>query len=79
MMELKVILDFACCGCQEPLSVTVKCAGKGLNAGRSVVAAVRVPCPNCHMINQLCFEPTGKVRAVSPVAPTRPMLEPSLN
>jgi len=79
MMELKVILDFACCGCQEPVSVTVKCAGKGLAcAGRSVVT-VPVPCPACHTVNQLYFEPNGTVRAVTPVARPRPVPEPSIN
>jgi len=79
MMELKVILDFACCGCQESVSVTVKCAGKGLaGAGRSV-ASVRVPCPSCSTINQLYFEPSGTVRAVTPITGPRSMPEPSIN
>jgi phage FluMu protein Com len=79
MMELKVILDFACCGCQELVSVTVKCAGKGLaHAGRSV-ATVPVPCPTCHTVNQLYFEPNGTVRAVTPVTGPRSLPEPSMN
>jgi phage FluMu protein Com len=79
MMELQVILDFACCACQEPVSVTVRCAGKGLaSAGRSV-AAVTVPCPTCHAVNQLYFEPNGTVRSVTPLAGPRPLPEPSLN
>ena len=78
MMELQVILDFACCACQEPVSVTVKCAGKGLaNAGRCV-ATVPVPCPTCHAVNQLYFEPNGTVRAVTPVAGPRPLTRSSL-
>lgn len=79
MMELKVTLDFACCGCQETVSVTLKCAGKGLNnAGRSV-ATVPVPCPTCQTVNQLYFEPNGTVRAVTRASRPRPLPEPSIN
>ena len=56
------------CLCSEPVSVTVKCAGKGLAAkARRTVAAVNVPCPTCGSINQLYFEPSGTVHAVAPV------------
>jgi phage FluMu protein Com len=79
MVELKVILDFACCTCSHAVSVTVKCAGKGLAAGARTVAAVNVPCPTCGTVNQLYFEPSGTVRGVAPYqAPRRP-LEPSVN
>ncbi|MBY0526717.1 MAG: hypothetical protein K2R98_25215 [Gemmataceae bacterium] len=79
MMELQVILDFACCGCQESVSVTVKCAGKGLAGAGRTVAAVKVPCPTCGTVNQLYFEPNGTVRAVSPVTTPRLLPEPSMN
>ncbi len=78
MLEMKVTLDFACCGCGHTVSVTLKCAGKGLRAGAQTVAAVNVPCPTCQSINQLYFEPCGTVRAVAPY-PARQVPEPSLN
>ena len=79
MVELKVILDFACCTCGHAVGVTVKCAGKGLAAGARTVAAVNVPCPTCGTVNQLYFEPSGTVRGVAPYqAPRRPP-EPSVN
>lgn len=79
MMELKVVLDFACCTCDESVNVTLKCEGKGLTKGRRIVAAVHVPCPHCGGINQLYFEPSGTVRAVSPIRGPSRSLEPSLN
>ncbi len=80
MMELKVILDFACCHCQGSVSVTVKCAGKGLATAGRTVAAVNVPCPTCGGVNKLYFEPSGTVRAVTPTAAgARPLPEPSIN
>jgi hypothetical protein len=79
MMELKVILDFACCVCDQSVNVTVKCAGKGLAAGTRTVAAVKVPCPNCDNINQLYFEPNGTIRRVAPYEGLYRRLEPSLN
>jgi hypothetical protein len=79
MMELKVTLDFDCCCCDQPVNVTVKCAGKGLSKGVRTVAAVHVPCPDCGSVNQLYFEPSGTVRAVAPVKGPRHLLEPSLN
>jgi hypothetical protein len=79
MLELKVILDFVCCGCHGPVSVTVKCAGKGLAGGGRSVAAVNVPCPTCGMVNQLYFEPNGTVRAVAPFQAPRALPQPSVN
>ena len=57
MLELEVILEFACCGCGDPTGVTVKCTGKSLAFGKSPVASVKVPCPNCQAINQVIFTP----------------------
>lgn len=80
MMELNVTLDFACCGCEEPVSVTVQCRGNG--AGQDAlapVATVNVPCPTCGQINQLSFEPSGTVRRVRPYWCFRVVPEPSVN
>jgi phage FluMu protein Com len=79
MTELQVILDFACCRCGHAVGVTLKCAGKGLSAASRTVAAVRVPCPTCHAVNQLYFEPSGTVRDVVPAEATERRLEPSIN
>jgi hypothetical protein len=79
MVELKVILDFACCICSNSINVTLMCAGKGLSAGARTVAAVNVPCPACANINQVLFEPAGTVRSVEPYWVSRRQPEPSLN
>jgi hypothetical protein len=79
MMELKVILDFACCHCQGLVNVTVKCAGKGLASAGRTVAAVSVPCPTCHAVNKLLFEPNGTVRDVLPCPAPSVIPEPSWN
>jgi phage FluMu protein Com len=80
MHVLLVSLDFTCCGCREPVGVTLQCKGKGL-AGEAAetVAAVNVPCPTCGQVNQLFFEPRGRVRSVRPVPTARPLPVPSLN
>jgi hypothetical protein len=78
MLKLRLSLDFACCACEESLTMTVDCEGKGLAAARTV-AAVTVPCPLCGQTNQVCFHPTGTVVAVRAVErPVRIPL-PSLN
>ena len=79
MMELQVILDFACCACNECVSVTVKCEGSGLALSGRSVARVHVPCPSCGTNHRLDFEPNGTIRAVTPYTTPRPMLEPSIN
>jgi len=79
MMELQVILDFACCACGEAMSVTVKCSGKGLTEGSRTVAAVNVPCPSCSSVNQLYFEPNGTIHDVVPYQSPRGVPEPSVN
>ena len=80
MMELNVTLEFACCGCEQPVTVTVHCSGKGLSQveGRTL-AAVNVPCPTCGQLNQLFFEPSGRVRSVRPYTCIRVVPEPSVN
>jgi|SRR5580704_4653742 len=79
MIEVQVELDFACCLCGSDVSVTLKCAGKGLTGGAHQLAAVKVPCPACSNINQLYFEPSGRLHAVRPCAPSRGLPEPSIN
>ena len=61
------------------VSVTVHCAGKGLATAGRTVASVNVRCPTCGSVNQLCFEPSGTVRAVVPYTALRQMPEPSIN
>jgi hypothetical protein len=80
MHEMLVTLDFTCCGCGMAVGVTVQCKGKGL-AGDAAgsVAAVNIPCPTCGQINQLFFEPRGRVRSVRPYPAARPLPQPSLN
>ena len=78
-MELKVTLDFACCGCAQTIRVTLQCSGSGLDAGCGGLATVAVPCPTCSAISCVEFEPGGAVRAVTPAGPRRPLLEPSIN
>ncbi len=80
MHVILVSLDFVCCGCDKPVGVTVQCKGKGLSGGEAgTVAAVNVPCPTCGQVNQLCFEPRGRVRSVRPYPAARAVPEPSLN
>jgi hypothetical protein len=80
MITLNVTLDFACCECEQPVTVTVRCSGPG--PGREVpqgVAAVKVPCPTCGQVNHLCFEPSGVVRSVRPYPCYKVPSEPSIN
>jgi len=80
IMELTVTLDFCCCVCEEPVSVTVQCSGKGMASNPTqTLPAVHIPCPHCGLINQLVFELTGEVRSVKPCPLVRPLPEPSLN
>jgi hypothetical protein len=91
MREKTVTLDFVCRGCEHPVGVTVQCRGMELRDclpeaaaddptwTSASVAQVLVPCPTCGQINQLLFEPTGRVRAVRPMTCYRPSLTPSVN
>jgi hypothetical protein len=80
MMELNVTLEFACCACEQSVSVTVQCSGKGLlRQPEGTVAAVNVPCPMCGQVSQLFFEPSGRVRSVRPYTCVRLVPEPSVN
>jgi phage FluMu protein Com len=76
MMELKLTLDFSCCDCKESVSVTVQCRGA---LGSETLAAVNVPCPTCHSINQLSFQTNGTIRSVRPCLGRRLLPEPSVN
>jgi hypothetical protein len=80
MMELNVTLEFACCMCEQPVTVTVQCSGTGLfQDAEGTLAAVNVPCPTCGQINQPFFEPSGTVRSVRPYTCFRVVPEPSIN
>jgi hypothetical protein len=80
MRDVQVSLDFACCHCQQPVGVTVQCSGAKPDTDVArLVACVSVPCPDCKRINQLYFDPSGRVHAVEPYLPPRPTPEPSLN
>ena len=63
MTELHVTLDFACCDCEQAVTVTVRCTGDGLTR-RDSTAAVNVPCPTCGQVNQVSFGPDGTVASV---------------
>ncbi|GIW80719.1 MAG: hypothetical protein KatS3mg105_2526 [Gemmatales bacterium] len=79
MMELQVVIDFDCCVCTNAISATLKCEGVGLLAGPRTVASVNITCPHCEAVNQVCFEPTGIVRRVTPCYSSCCILEPSVN
>jgi hypothetical protein len=79
MIEMLVELDFACCSCGASIGVTLKCEGKGLIDGAHSVATVNVACPFCSDVNELCFEPSGMVRAVRPSHAVWGWPEPSWN
>jgi len=78
-MEVEVDLHFSCCVCLHGVSAKVRCSGKGLQAGPRGVAAVNLPCPNCGRVIQLCFEPSGAVRAVAPYRAPCQVPQPSVN
>jgi hypothetical protein len=77
MMEVLVMLDFACCSCEEPIGVTLKSEGEGLTQRSRKVAAVGISCPHCGQCNRVYFEPNGTLRDVAPVPEMLP--EPSIN
>jgi hypothetical protein len=79
MIEMLVDLDFACCSCGASLGVTLKCEGIGPNDSAHEVAAVKVACPCCSDVIELCFELSGMIRAVRPCQALCGMPEPSLN
>jgi len=79
-MDLNVTLEFACCGCEQGVTVKVRCQGEALTqGGGSALAAVNVPCPTCGQINKLVFDPRGQVRSVRPCPSIRSFAEPCLN
>jgi phage FluMu protein Com len=66
MLELELALDWICCVCGQPMSVTLRCEGEGL-ADKTAMAYVKVPCPTCHKNNQVIFHPDeGAVYDVIP-------------
>ena len=79
MVGQLVDLDFACCGCDGPVGVTVRCEGKGLTDRRRVAAAFNVRCPHCRDFNRISFEPDGTVLNVVPTVAAHQILELSVN
>jgi hypothetical protein len=78
MLELEVILEFCCCLCRHALGATVKCAGKGLQAGAKARAAATIACPTCGKVNRVVFAPDGTLHHLAPHETPR-LPEPSLN
>jgi len=80
MTELHVTLGFACHNCEESITVTVLCQGKGQgHAEFRGVAAVNVPCPTCGEVNQVFFEQNGTLRRVQAIRQRLVMPVPSIN
>lgn len=77
MMELNATLEFACTSCELQVMVTVHCTGERLC--HESIASVNVPCPTCGQVNQLYFEPSGRVRSVRPYSCVRVLPDPSVN
>jgi hypothetical protein len=66
MLELEIILDWVCCECGRSRGATLRCEGEGL-ADKDAKALAKVPCPECHAINQVVFSPDeGAVYHVLP-------------
>ncbi len=65
MLEVEVILDFACCLCGRDMGVTLHCAGQGLKGCSQVLASAKVPCPCCSGINEIFFTPDGTLHHVA--------------
>jgi len=82
-MERTISLAFRCCGCDQPLSVTVRCRGPEPRAQDPEApircAQANVSCPDCGQLNQLLFEPTGQLHCVWPLTSCQAMPAPSLN
>jgi hypothetical protein len=77
---LYVTLEFDCCHCGSPVSVTLRCEGRGLEgASARQVAALPLACPTCGQDVELLFEPRGRVRGVRPGAGRPGVPEPSCN
>lgn len=80
MLELQLAFDFQCCACGKDIGVTLKCAGNALATTRHGRATVKVPCPSCQEINQLCFALDGTLYDVqSEESGRREVPEPSCN
>jgi len=77
MMELNVVLAFACYRCEEPLSITTRC--KGFEEDDERVVSVTIACPSCGQGNYLSFDASGQVRSVRPYTCIRVLPAPSLN
>jgi endogenous inhibitor of DNA gyrase (YacG/DUF329 family) len=62
--ELQLVLGFACPACGRPVSVTLRCQGKG-PIEPATVACVPVPCPTCDALGHVSFETTGRLLGVA--------------
>jgi hypothetical protein len=78
MKEMLVVVDFPCGSCGQDVNVTVKCCGQGLVL-RSASAAFSVACPGCTVVNEVVFEPAGRVHQVTPEDGFGRYREPSVN
>ena len=68
-----------CAGAYPIATVRSLEAHGGVERGAGVVAGVAVPCPHCHRVNEVVFEPNGTVLDVrTPPAP-RPLTQPCWN
>ena len=79
MAETEVVIEFACCHCQQPVFAKLRCSGEGINQGPHAVAGVQLPCPTCDRTSHVCFELSGLVLQVAPERKGQAVLEPSLN
>jgi len=77
--EVRLSLEFACCGCGGTVNVTIQCGGPGLADAENSVVSTTVPCAHCGLLNQLFFETSGEVTSVRPCRYFRPMPTPSAN
>jgi hypothetical protein len=80
MTPRPVTLGFACCECDEWVSVTVLCQ-PGASAVESFdgVGRISVPCPGCGEINRVSFQANGTLKDVSKVRPRLMVPTPSVN
>ncbi len=65
LLDIDVVLEFACGSCSGTMEVKTKCTGKPLGMGVREAVKVKVPCPSCHCNNLVVFEPeSGNILSV---------------
>lgn len=74
---MDIDLNFTCCECSRPVTLTVNCQGGG--AATTTVASVKIPCPTCGCIIRVAFTPDGTLHHVAAQAHLLRFAEPSLN